>query len=48
MAQAMSDLHLPRPTKDRVELRHALTPVPKDAFRAFSKAVISDTDKRDS
>ena len=42
MAQVMSDLHLPRPTRDLVERRHALAPETEDAFRAFSKAVFAE------
>ncbi|WP_417727705.1 carboxymuconolactone decarboxylase family protein [Roseovarius sp.] len=38
----MSDLHLPKPTKDLVEQRHALAPEIEDAFRAFSKAVFAE------
>lgn len=38
----MSDLHLPKPTRDLVDRRHALAPDAEDAFRAFSKAVFAE------
>ena len=37
----MSELHLPKPTRDLVDRRHALAPDTEDAFRAFSKAVFA-------
>lgn len=41
-AQVMSDLHLPKPTRDLVERRHALAPDTEDALRTFSKAVFAE------
>ncbi|OWY12441.1 hypothetical protein B6V73_18370 [Thioclava sp. JM3] len=38
----MSELHLPKPTRDLVDRRHALAPDAEDAFRAFSKAVFAE------
>lgn len=38
----MSELHLPKPTRDLVDRRHALAPDTEDAFRAFSKAVFAE------
>ncbi|MCV2865900.1 carboxymuconolactone decarboxylase family protein [Albidovulum sediminicola] len=38
----MADLHLPKPTRELVDRRHALAPGPEDAFRAFSKAVFAE------
>ncbi|WP_232621662.1 hypothetical protein [Thioclava electrotropha] len=38
----MSEMHLPNPTKDLVERRHALAPKTENAFRAFSKAVFTE------
>ncbi|SFD32233.1 carboxymuconolactone decarboxylase family protein [Tropicimonas isoalkanivorans] len=37
----MSELHLPKPTRELVDRRHALAPETEDAFRAFSKAVFA-------
>lgn len=38
----MSELHLPKPTRDLVDRRRALAPDAEDAFRAFSKAVFAE------
>ncbi len=38
----MSDLHLPKATRDLVERRHAMAPDAEDAFRTFSKAVFAE------
>ena len=38
----MSDMHLPKATKELAERRHALAPAAEDAFRAFSKAVFAE------
>ncbi|PWE31252.1 hypothetical protein DDZ14_13800 [Maritimibacter sp. 55A14] len=38
----MSDLHLPKPTRNLVDRRHALAPDTEDVFRAFSKAVFAE------
>lgn len=40
--RAMSEIHLPKPTMDLVDRRHALAPDAEDAFRAFSKAVFAE------
>ena len=37
----MSELHLPKPTRELVDRRHGLAPNTEDAFRAFSKAVFA-------
>src|SRR5690606_41937171 len=38
----MSDMHLPKATKELVDRRHALAPGVEDAFRAFSQAVFAE------
>lgn len=38
----MSELHLPKPTKELVDRRHALAPQAEDTFRAFSNAVFAE------
>lgn len=38
----MTDMHLPKATKDLADHRHQLAPEAEDAFRAFSKAVFAD------
>ncbi len=38
----MPELHLPEPTRELVDRRHALAPETDDAFRAFSKAVFAE------
>ncbi|MFV0301150.1 MAG: carboxymuconolactone decarboxylase family protein [Paracoccus sp. (in: a-proteobacteria)] len=38
----MSDMHLPKPTRELADRRHDLAPAAEDAFRAFSKAVFAE------
>ncbi|MCC0031361.1 MAG: carboxymuconolactone decarboxylase family protein [Brucellaceae bacterium] len=38
----MSDLCLPKPSRDLVDRRRGLAPESEDAFRAFSKAVFAE------
>jgi AhpD family alkylhydroperoxidase len=38
----MSDLTLPKPTREMADMRHKLSPDTDAAFHAFSKAVFSD------
>lgn len=38
----MSEMHLPKPTRELVERRHALAPDAEDAFRSFSKAAFAE------
>lgn len=38
----MTDIRLPKPTREMAERRRALAPEAEDAFRAFSKAVLAD------
>jgi AhpD family alkylhydroperoxidase len=41
-ASAMTDIRFPKPTRALAERRRALAPEAEDAFRAFSKAVLSE------
>ena len=38
----MSDMHLPKATRELADHRHALAPETEDAFLAFSRAVFAD------
>lgn len=38
----MTDIRLPKPTREDVERRRALAPEADDAFRAFTKAVFAE------
>lgn len=44
----MSELKLPKPTRELLDRRHDLAPEAEDAFRAFSRAVFAEgtLDKR--